>query len=352
MKKQLLTILSFGAFVVSNAQITITQADIAPIGFFMPRGIDTAFTETPIGPGGSNMVWDFSGIVDDRGDTITFVDPATLPGANEFPTSNLGIVISGQGYAFAESSASDLKMVGQGADFQGNPLLFKLNPAERIFQFPSTMGTAWSGTSVASSNAIPFPNPPVDSARITITTTKDASVDAWGSLTTPMGVYNVIRQKEIIHTQQDVEVYMVGPFPPAGWYPYAAGSTTDSSIKFTYIANGIGFPLMEIDSTSDGNVDVTWLITTPQVGLNEFSKVADTRVFPNPASDNLFIKLEKSTSVSVEIYDLQGKLVQQLETKGAVAQVNVSKLEKGLYVYKVTANDGSFATQGKFVVTR
>ncbi|HEY1040324.1 MAG TPA: hypothetical protein VGF30_13000, partial [Bacteroidia bacterium] len=62
MKKQLLTLLSFGAFFAVNAQITFTQSDIAPVGFFMSRGTDTAYTESPVGPGGTNMTWDFSGI--------------------------------------------------------------------------------------------------------------------------------------------------------------------------------------------------------------------------------------------------------------------------------------------------
>ncbi|HEY1038626.1 MAG TPA: T9SS type A sorting domain-containing protein, partial [Bacteroidia bacterium] len=285
---------------------------------------------------------------------IAFVDPTTLQGANNFPTANLGIILSGQGQAFGVSSASSVQLIGQGVVVQGYPVLLKINPAEKLFEFPSTFGTSWTSHSVAKSNGIPFTQQAgVDSVRITITTDKDITVDAWGSLTTPLGTHNVLRQKEHAITTQQVEVHTTGPFPPAGWYPYPAFDQTDSTLKYNFLANGVGFPVMEIDTNLvDGNVDVTWLIETPQVGLNEFTKTTDPRVFPNPAGDNLFIGLDKNTDAIIEVYDLQGKMVLQTEAKGVVAQLNVSKLEKGIYVYKVKAKDGSFAAQGKFVISR
>lgn len=352
MKKQLLTILSFGAFFVSNAQITITQADIAPVGFQIFRGTDTTFTETPIGPGGANMSWDFSGILDDTGDTLNLVDPNTLPAFGQFPTSNLGIVFNGA-TAYTELSANDLRIIGQAIVLQGQSYPIAVSPAEKIIDFPANYGDAYTDSSVAFGQFEYTAQPGIDSVRVKSTKVKQVSIDAWGSLIIPFGTFNVIRIKEEINQKDTIDIHTSGfpPFVPPSWSNFQA--TEDISTHFSYWANGIGFPVMEVDSlVATGEVNVTWLLQTPQVGLNEFTKNTDTKVFPNPASDNVFIRLGKNTEVLVEIYDLQGKLVQQVNSKGAVVQVNVSKLEKGLYVYKVTANDGSYASQGKIVVSR
>ncbi len=352
MKKQLLCILSIGAFFTTKAQITVTQADIASVGFQIFRGTDTTFTETPIGPGGANMSWDFSGIVDDIGDTLDLVDPNTLPAFGQFPTSNLGIVFRGA-TAYSFLSANSLSIVGQAIEFQGQSYPLGVSPTETIIDFPANYGDAYTDSSVSSGQFSYTAQAGIDSARVKSTKVKLVSIDAWGSLIIPFGTFNVIRIKEDISQYDTIDIHTPGfpPFLPPSWNNFQTDETITT--HYSYWANGIGYPVMEVDSLlATGEVNVTWLLQTPQVGLNEFAKNTDTKVFPNPASDNVFIRLEKNTEVSVEVYDLQGKLVQQTNTKGAVVQVNVSKLEKGLYVYKVTANDGSYATQGKIVVSR
>lgn len=352
MKKHLLVFLSATAFVNLNAQISVTQADIASPGTTIYRGIDTAYTENPIGPSGSNMNWDFSGLLDDRGDTVYFVDPATLPNYASFPSSNLGIIITGQGTAYAVKNSSSLEIIGQEAFVQGQNIAASVNPSERILPFPSTFITNWNNTSVAASPAIPIPGVAgIDSGRVTITKTKNVIVDAWGTLLTPISTtpFNVIRQKESISTDQNLEVHTTGPLPPAGWYPYQ--NTTTTSTSFLYWANGIGFPIMQADSADAGNVDITWLIQT-EVGLKEAMAQKDLRVFPNPANDNVYIMLDENKGVTINVYDIQGKQVLSTKANGAVAQVNIISLEKGMYVYTVETEEGTAVGKGKFVISR
>ncbi|MCD6065587.1 MAG: hypothetical protein K0S33_413 [Bacteroidetes bacterium] len=345
MKKRLLLLLTISGFYGANAQITITQADIALPGNTMYRGIDTTFTENPIGPAGSNVIWDFSGLLDDQADTVYFVDPATLPNGGQFPSANLGIIITGQGTAYAINDAASLRIIGQEANFQGQNIAASTNPAELITKFPATFISNWTNNPVTASPAIPIAIfPGFDSARVTISKSKNVIVDAWGSLTTPMGTFNVIRQKEDVTTDQDVEAH--SSF--LGWN--SVQNTSEHIISYYYWANGIGFPVMQADSLDDGTVNVTWLIMPP-VGIKEATAKQDARVFPNPANESVYIMLDENNGVTIAVYDVQGKLVQQTEAKGAIAQLNTIDLEKGLYTYKVSSSKGLVST-GKFVIAR
>jgi hypothetical protein len=344
MKKQLLFALTFAGFCGAHAQITITQADIASAGNTIYRGIDTAYTEAYIGPSGSNMIWDYSGMIDDDADTVYFVDPSTLANYSQFPSSNLGIVITGQGTAYAINDAASLRIIGQEADFQFQTIAAATNPPELITKFPATFISNWTNNPVTASPAFPITGfPGVDSARVTISKSKNVIVDAWGSLTTPMGTFNVIRQKEDVTTDQNIEIHS-----GFGWVPFQ--STSSHQLSYLHWANGVGFPILQADSLDDGTVNMTWMIQAP-AGIKETASQKDLRVYPNPASDLVYIMLDANNGVTIDVYDVQGKLVKQTEATGAIAQLNTSDLEKGIYTYKVSSVKG-FVSTGKFIIAR
>jgi hypothetical protein len=346
MKKQLLFILTFAGFYGAQAQITITQADITSAGNVIYRGIDTTYTESYIGPSGSNMIWDYSGMLDDDADTVYFVDPATLANYSQFPSSNLGIIISSQGTAYAIKDAASLRIIGQEADFQFQTIAAATNPPELITKFPATFISNWTNNPVTASPAIPITGfPGFDSARVTISKSKNVIVDAWGSLTTPMGTYNVIRQKEDVTTDQSVEAH--SGF--GGWIPVQ--NTSEHILSYLYWANGVGFPVLQADSLDDGTVNMTWMIQQVPTGIKETASKQDLRVYPNPASDQVYIMLDANNGVTVTVYDVQGRLVKETEATGAIAPLNTMDLEKGIYTYKVSSAKG-LVSSGKFVIAR
>jgi len=58
--------------------------------------------------------------------------------------------------------------------------------------------------------------------------------------------------------------------------------------------------------------------------------------YPNPASDNVFFKLANTGKARIEILDITGNMLKQIEADHLdVIEVNVSDLSKGLYIYKV-----------------
>lgn len=63
-------------------------------------------------------------------------------------------------------------------------------------------------------------------------------------------------------------------------------------------------------------------------------------VYPNPFSDNIFIKNSNSNStVEVRLFDVTGKLVGTMSSDDSSIEFNTTELRAGLYLLKVTSND-------------
>ena len=82
---------------------------------------------------------------------------------------------------------------------------------------------------------------------------------------------------------------------------------------------------------------------------DEFAGVEDAvadnavKVYPNPATDVVRVNSEDVTAIYV--YSLNGSVVAHSE---GVNYVNVSGLQSGFYLYRITLADGTVA-QGKIV---
>lgn len=351
MKKQLLSIFALLSFGAVTAQITITQADVASLGYVIFRGTDTTFTETPIGPGGTGMVWDFSGIVDDRGDTLAISDATVLPNYSDFPSSNIAI-ITGGGTAYGILNSSSLNIIGQTANLAGTNIVVDVNPAEVVVDFPATFGDSYFNSSTSFGQFSYTAQAGVDSARIKSVKDKQVEIDAWGSLVIPFGTFNVIRVKESIIQYDTVDAHLTGfpPFVPPSWTNVQTNET--HTTHYSYWANGIGFPVMEADSIeATGEVNVTWLLQTPQTSIKEQAALANAMVYPNPAKDIVTIKLSQNSLASIEVTDVLGKQVKMLSSQKIASTLNVSDLTEGIYVYKVTYANGK-AEAGRFVISK
>jgi len=79
-----------------------------------------------------------------------------------------------------------------------------------------------------------------------------------------------------------------------------------------------------------------------------FIKPGTMKVYPNPAKDQLTIEsLSATTTNTILLIDVQGKVLQKYSVKAATYQINIDQLAKGTYIIKVK-NDNTVATT-KFV---
>ena len=68
-----------------------------------------------------------------------------------------------------------------------------------------------------------------------------------------------------------------------------------------------------------------------------------TSVYPNPASDELFVKNENNIELSaIKITDLTGKIV--LNQNAALNSINISNLSKGMYFVTIETQTGNTVT--------
>lgn len=76
------------------------------------------------------------------------------------------------------------------------------------------------------------------------------------------------------------------------------------------------------------------------LGINEEATVAFS-IFPNPATDNFTVKLDETTEASVQVIDLQGKVVAtQTVSAQSETTVDASALAAGIYTVLVTTENG------------
>lgn len=87
------------------------------------------------------------------------------------------------------------------------------------------------------------------------------------------------------------------------------------------------------------SIDASKVYSDPSVentlGVNDFSAKTKLSIYPNPASEKVFIKGEKATTV--EMYSMDGKKLNvQLNSDQSVT---VSDLPKGMYILKIKINN-------------
>lgn len=116
-------------------------------------------------------------------------------------------------------------------------------------------------------------------------------------------------------------------------------------------ANGNG------GSTGDSIFKTTYVVKEKVVaGLNKDALAnLGISVFPNPASEFLFLKNDKETAFNkMEVYDLKGTLLlevdaTEIKSMGSSLKLNLSDFSSGMYLLKVL-NDGELLGTTKFLV--
>ncbi|MCD6068823.1 MAG: hypothetical protein K0S33_3649 [Bacteroidetes bacterium] len=353
MKKHLLLLIAASSFITAGAQITLTQADIATAGNTFRRGNDTIFSGI-IGPGGTNMTWNYTGSLDiDYVDTISFVNPNTLPSFSTFPTSNIGIKFGSFADGYGISSPTSLSLIGQAGTFFGVYGELEFTDPEKLMEFPCTFGTTYTDY-VEYGAQVEYTTTGVDSVRLKTMKNKSVNVDGWGSLTTLSGTYNVLRQMEYTTQIDSIWIHTPGfpPIVPPSWQFYT--EQLDTTYHYAFWSNGTGYPVAEIDSSYNataGAFEVTanWILA-PGVSLKENNTVSGSLVYPNPAADAVTIRLTNApqTNYEIEVYTAIGTVVKRADVSGAKNVVAIDELSPGFYLYRAVSKEGAVLGQGKF----
>jgi hypothetical protein len=351
MKKLLLSVFVL-AVLTSSAQITLQPGDMGNIGYSVRRANDTIPTATP-GTPGANQTWNFTNIQNHFTDTLTFTNPNWIPGGSSFPNSNLAVMLSAVGPSiFLINNSTLLSVDGQYADFGFGPTAIDLNPNEQVMSWPCTYNTTFNNVSKFQV-AFPFPQPPADSLRVRETKIKNSICDAWGSLTTNLGTFNVLRIKETIYTYDTTEVHVTIPVP--SWQP--AQTSGDTSYHYTFWTNNVnnnaGFPLVELNADVNNIiVGASYLMSLAQTGIDDDVTNENLPVYPNPAVTSITFNTNGVDVSQIRILDINGKEVMLVPVNGNGVEVSTVDLSAGTYFYLAVDKNNSVRRAGKFNISK
>lgn len=135
---------------------------------------------------------------------------------------------------------------------------------------------------------------------------------------------------------------------------YERSSLNDDFITYQELCPQINTSLNNAMATTNGTEDVLiwsrapidyWEASDMFMATGDFSNLSEQdkkgiTIYPNPVKDKLFVQSGDESSMLVELYDLQGKLIYSFERyQMGEVQIDMSRLDKGIYLAVITAGE-------------
>lgn len=149
-------------------------------------------------------------------------------------------------------------------------------------------------------------------------------------------------------------------------HPAVAGNATETSIEIPvndssqlepWVAVPVdaeyGTGIIKVRITTTNTTDTAiYILQRNNTGISTIS-IGDSRVYlsPNPASNNLQVFADQSLHAShINIYDITGKHISLTKVQPAkeIVNVDISNLASGLYMLRLTDDNGKMITTRKF----
>ncbi len=87
----------------------------------------------------------------------------------------------------------------------------------------------------------------------------------------------------------------------------------------------------------NGSLVTEQVVISPTDGIEDIDYMRNISVYPNPANDVVQISIKDANinGLTAQVYDISGKLIQAQTIRNTITQINISKLEKGIYILKI-----------------
>ncbi|MFC1476461.1 T9SS type A sorting domain-containing protein [Fibrobacterota bacterium] len=160
-----------------------------------------------------------------------------------------------------------------------------------------------------------------------------------------IGVYNNLTMADEAWTAWNRQDILLGN----------AGALCRDSIGLSYTSYPIGWVTIFIANENPENSLRFWIRGTRDTDIitGSFQKPKSlVSVYPNPASDHILFRFDKTIGKYIEMYDVTGKLVQRADLKKDNNKVSVKNLKNGVYTYRLIGEAGRMIDKGRFTVSR
>jgi len=350
----------FSALLVAtnaNAQISITSADMPVANEVYPISTTIDQWSIDVTQTGSNHIWDFSFLTRVSQLLDTTFEVQDTPTAYQFFFNNnfvypahvaqfarrgqdldlFGFLTITNVFDFFSTSNNKYKNVGYGARINGFPNSVRNQPVDTIYKFPLT-----DGTPVYGSYSVSLVNIPTILYYRQQKTMSNATVDGWGSITTPLGTFDCIRVKMTIDIRDSLSM-------DVGGFPLNFGVNRPTETQYHWLANGKHVPVLQINTSFGVITTIRYLDTIANLSVEE-NRVLPIVAYPNPVSDILLVEHSREGGW-IELYDMNGKKIHtQNFTSGTdVSYVNVHTYPAGNYIVRMQS--GKEFRTGKITVT-
>lgn len=332
----------------SFSQITIQQADLMQPGdtFLIHVDLNPAITVdlTP----GANLTWDFTSLQNDESNFACYAPSDDLEFIGEFPLSEFytygpGFIYAGPGggapldnwgYMMFYTNTNGLFVEGFYSDYGMGYRSTMNTPAELLMFTPANYldeeinDSYWEV--IVNENIMDYDTlyrRDVD---------KELVADAWGTLTTDYGTYEVLRIHETGISVDSVFGYV--------------GSTTfftmevarDTINNYYFWAKELRNPLMTLHCDFDGNIERIDYMMGAIYAERNLSQAENFTIFPNPANE--FFIIDNAIG-EIQIISIDGKIVKKFVSDGIQEIVSTDFFDPGVYFVVLNRE-----TKGKLIV--
>ncbi len=343
--------IGFIFFVVNSfyaeAQITVSNNDFVPIGRTFVMAFDTA-SRMP-GNAGQNQIWNFSNLQSNFVDTVLVTHPDSTPYSGYFPSANVGFGSpSSMYYQYFNNSSTAFYLLGMIVVTTPNPpSTSTFIPPSKYFEWPVNYLDAFADSCINISIYPSIGPNGTDTSKYVSHYKEQNSVDAWGTITTPAGTFNCLRQKKI-QARIDSSWFFDSQ---AGTWSFM-NTYSDTTVFYDWVSNSTsaGFILAEISYFKSSNTysGVYWM-KNMMAGIEEPGNLQTISVYPNPCSDILMVQTSRRSLI--ELWDTKGILLRKWEQTSLLHSTDISSLSDGIYLLVVKdIKDSSHSVFKKIII--
>jgi hypothetical protein len=378
MKQTLLhTTVLFLLATCTYAQITVTSASFPGLGDTLLTAVDNLPSGIVITPSGGAQSWSYVSLEAPFNQSRVMEPAIQGPGAFAYPNADFYSSFGEGVVAYYSATGSEIEILGL---YGEDPIGLGLETVSR-FEPPLVMRRAplnylddhqneYNIAIAVDADDIPFDildNLPItpDSIRIRANTTRYDLVDAWGTLTIPGGIYDVLREKRTEYR----ELRLDAKVPILGWVDITDVAIEalqlenlgqDTSISYHFYSNDAIEPIAVVEVNNDETFvqRVEFKGNTVTSNLQTLSELKPgVYAFPNPAIVNARFEFANLPKGRYELKILNILGVEEWSKTYTISgnytdKVDISSLSKGTFLYSLTNEQGKILSTRRLVVIR
>lgn len=373
----LFTLLAVFAAMAAQAQPTITNSSFPQAGDTLFTAVDNLPAGNYITGGGGGQSWDFTTLQAPFPRRVLLLPAMQGPGSYAFPNASFYAGIAENLNAYYKVSGSKVELLGfYGEDPLGlgvqttsrfdPPVIMQRAPLryQDINSSQANLSLAFSADDLPAGVLDNLPITP-DSLRIRLNIQRSDVVDAWGTMTIPGGIYDVLREKrtEVRETRLDAKIGFIG------WQdvtdiaiqalniPELGPQTT---VNYYYFSNEAIQPVALVVA----NEAETQVQRVEYKANNIASNVQSANAlkpgvwaYPNPAIVNVRFEFTNLPAGRYKLKILNILGIQEWQKTYYIngshtEKIDISALRKGTYLYSLSDEQGKTITTRRLIVVR